>query len=154
MTSKQIVKWCGAAAILAGVLGIANIVFGGVTGIYYAGLMATLIAVVGIYLHQRKPAGTLGLIGFALAAIGLVLSIVGIPGVSELAYGLGMIVVAIAALRAGSFPAWIPWLWIGAVIIGISGGFLAGLQNVLFPLSSILFGLGLIGAGTVLWNPS
>jgi len=154
MNSNQIVKWSGAAAILAGILGIANIILGGVTGIYYAGLIATLIAVVGIYLFQRDPAGTLGLIGFVLAAIGLVLSIVGIPGVSEMAYGLGMIVLAISVLRADSFSAWIPWLWIGAVVVGISGGFLASLQNILFPLSSALFGLGLLGAGTVLWNPS
>ncbi|MGA9532637.1 MAG: hypothetical protein WBR18_07970 [Anaerolineales bacterium] len=150
MESSQFVKWSGAAAILAGILGIANVVFGGVTVIYYGGLVVTLVAVVGIYLFLRDSAGTLALIGLVVAAIGLVLSIIGIAGISEAAYGLGMILLGIAALRAGSFSAWVPWLWIGAVVIGISGGFLGSLQDVLYPLSSVLFGLGLIGAGAIL----
>lgn len=154
METNQFVKWGGAAAIVAGILGIANIVLGGVTGVYYGGLIVTLVAVVGIYLFLRDHTGTLGLVGFGVAAIGLVLSIVGIAGISEAAYGLGMILLGIAALQSGSFPSWVPWLWIGAVVIGISGGFLGGLQDILFPLSSVLFGLGLIGAGAVLWSNS
>lgn len=153
MRTDQMVKWGGAAAIVAGILGIANILLGGVTGIYYGGLVFTLAAVIGIYLFLRDRPGTLALVGFALAAIGLVLSIVGLPGISEAAYGLGMVLLGIAALRAGSFPAWVPWSWIAAVVIGISGTFLAGMENILFPTSSILFGLGLVGAGVVLWNP-
>lgn len=154
MKASQVVKWSGVAAILAGVFGIANIILGGVTGIYYAGLVATLVAVVGIYLYQRDTAGTLGLIGFVLADFGFLLSILGVSGISDLAGGLGMIILAIAALRARSFSTWIPWLWIAAVSIGITGGVLAGFQSILFPLSSTLFGIGLIAAGVVLWNPS
>lgn len=153
MKSVPFVKWSGIAAILAGLLGIANIVLGGVTGIHYGGLILTLVTVVGIYLLMRGRSGIFGLVGFVVAALGLALSIAGIPGISEAGYGLGMILLGLAALRTASFPAWIPWLWIGAVVIGISGTFLSGMENILFPLSSLLFGLGLIGAGAMPWNP-
>ena len=152
MTTKQFIKWSGAVSIVAGVLGIVNVLTGGVAGIYYTGLILTLFALVGIYIFQRESSGALGLFGFLLAAVGLLFSIIGVLGMSEMLYALGMVVIAIAALRAHSFPAWVPWMWLSAVVIGISGGFLPGIQSLFFPASSILFGLGLIGAGMSLWG--
>ena len=154
MTTKQFVKWSGAAAILAGVLGIVNVLTGGLTGVYYTGLFLTLIAVVGIYFFQREATGTWGLVGFLLAAVGLALSIVGIPGISDMLYAVGMIVIAIAALRAHTFPNWVPWLWLGAIVIGISVGIFPNLQSIFYPLSSTLFESGFIGAGLSMWRSS
>ena len=153
MGLSTIIRWLGVAALIAGVLGIANELFGGVTWVYYLGQLLTLIALVGIYLFQRDSAGVLGLIGFLAAAIGFLALLIGIlPGISDMVGALGVVILAIAALRAGSFSWWIPALWIASPVLGILGFALPDYQNLLFPLASILFGVGLVGAGVTLWR--
>jgi hypothetical protein len=121
--------------------------------VYVVSNVATLIALVGIYLFQRNSAGVFGLIAFVVAFVGaLLLTFDYNLEMSTMIYALGLILIAIAALRAGSFPKWVPWVWLAATIIGIPGTFLPDLQDTLFLLGAILFGAGFIGAGFSLWK--
>ncbi|HSG43503.1 MAG TPA: hypothetical protein VLA72_10160, partial [Anaerolineales bacterium] len=116
--------------------------------------VATLIALIGIYLFQRESAGIFGLIAFLVAFVAAMLLTFEFNffGMSTMVYALGLILIAIAALRAGSFPKWVPWLWLVAPIIFFPGAFLPDLQDTLFLLGAILFGAGFIGAGFSLWK--
>lgn len=107
------------------------------------------------YLFQRDKAGVIGLIAFLVAFAGaLLLTFSYNLETSTMIYALGLILIAVAALRAKSFPTWVPWLWLAATIVGIPGTFLPNLQNTLFLLGAILFGAGFIGAGLSLWKSS
>ncbi len=153
MNTAQIIRWSGAAAIVAGAFGMYNAYAGEVVWAYTLSMGATLFAFVGIYLYQRESAGTLGLVGFVLAAGGLLLEISELtPGLSNLILALGVVILAIASLRADSFPKWVPWFWIAAPVFGILGFALPEFEITFFLLSTSLFGLGMIGAGARLWR--
>ena len=153
MNSSTFVRWSGVFAMIAGVLWIANAVLDGVTWMYYLSQLAALITFIGIYLFQRESAGILGLIGFLMVVIGFPAQAFGLlPGIADIFSALGIVVLAIAALRARSFAWWIPVLWVASPVLGILGFALPDYQYILFPLASVLFGLGLIGAGVTLWR--
>lgn len=155
MNTSQFIRWSGVAAMVTGILGI---ILGLGTGesapwLYVVSNVATLIALIGIYLFQKDSAGVFGLIAFLVAFAGaLLLTFSYSLDISTMVYALGLVLLAIAALRAASFPKWVPWMWLAATIIGIPGTFLPDLQELLFLLGAILFGVGLIGAGLSLWK--
>ena len=155
MNMSQFIRWSGVAAIVTGVFGIIAALGAGASApwVYIVSNIATLIALIGIYLFQKKSAGLFGLIAFLVAFVGaLLLAFDYNLETSTMIYALGLILIAIAALRASSFPKWVPWMWLAATIIGIPGTFLPDLQQTLFLLGAILFGAGFIGAGLNLWK--
>jgi hypothetical protein len=155
MNTSTFVRWSGVAAIITGIFGIIAALGTGASApwIYVVSNVATVIALLGIYLFQRESAGVFGLIAFLVAFAGaLLLTFNYALEMSTMVYALGLVLLAIAALRAGSFPRWVPWMWLAATIVGIPGTFLPDLQNTLFLLGAILFGVGFIGAGLSLWK--
>jgi len=90
----------------------------------------------------------LGLIAFAIAAASelMLLFFINHQLVVSI-YAVGMILLAVATLRANSFPRWVLWMWVIALLLGIPGILMPNLQAILFLLAAIGFGLGFIGAG-------
>jgi hypothetical protein len=157
MSTSQFVRWSGVAAIVTGIFGIITAlgVGGSMPWVYQVSNVATLIALIGIYLYQKDTAGVFGLIAFLVAFVGaLLLTFAYNLESSTMIYALGLILIAISALWTDSFPKWVPWLWLAATIVGIPGIFLSDLQQTLFLLGAILFGAGFIGAGLSLWKSS
>lgn len=157
MNMSQFVRWSGVAAVITGVFGIIAALGAGASAswVYIVSNIATLIALIGIYLFQKNSAGVFGLIAFLVAFAGaLLLTFAYNLETSTMIYALGLILIAIAALRAGSFPKWVPWMWLAATIVGIPGTFLPDLQQTLFLIGAILFGAGFVGAGLSLWKVS
>lgn len=155
MKTSQFVRWSGLAAIVAGTASIVAAFGVGATApwIYWVSNIASLIALIGIFLHQRESAGTFGLIAFLVAFIGMLfLTFAYQIDIGGMVYAIGLLLLAIAVLRAGSFPKWVPWLWIAAIIVGIPGMFLPDLEQLLFLLGAFFFGGGFIGAGFTLWR--
>lgn len=155
MNTSQFIRWSGVAAIVTGIFGIVAALGTGASApwIYMVSNVATLIALVGIYLFQKDTAGIFGLIAFLVTfAAALLMTFNFNLELSTMIYALGLIMIAIAALRADSFPKWVPWLWLAATIVGIPGTFLPNLQQTLFLLGSVLFGAGFLGAGISLWK--
>jgi hypothetical protein len=157
MNTSQFVRWSGVAAIVTGIFGIVAALGVGASApwVYVVSNIATLIALIGIYLFQKDTAGVFGLVAFLVAFAGaLLLTFAYNLELSTMIYALGLILIAIAALRAGAFPKWVPWLWLVATLVGIPGTFLIDLQQTLFLLGAIFFGAGFIGAGLSLWKSS
>ncbi len=148
------IRWSGAVAIIAGILAVyvsfqrRDADATTFPWYYRAGDIGALIALVGIYLYQREATGAFGLIAFIVASAAVLMLIFRFK--YELAisiYALGLILLAISALRANSFPNWVPWMWIVAPLIGIPGFFMPNQQAILNRLAAIAFALGFIGAG-------
>jgi hypothetical protein len=157
MATSQFVRWSGVAAAITGIFGILAALGTGDSApwVYAVSNIATVFALVGIYIFQRQKAGTFGMIAFLVALGGaLLVTFAFNTETSTLIYAVGLILIAIVALRAKSFPAWVPWLWLAATIIGIPGTFMMDLQETLFLVGAILFGAGFIGAGWTLWKSS
>lgn len=155
MNTSQFIRWSGVASIVTGIFGIIAALGTGETApwIYTVSNIATIIALIGVYLFQREKAGIFGLIAFLVAFAGaLLLTFSYSLETSTMVYALGLVLIAISALRSASFPKWIPWMWLAAIIVGIPGTFLPNQQDILFLLGAILFGAGFIGAGMSLWK--
>ena len=155
MNVSQFVRWSSVAAVVTGVFGIIAALGAGPSAswVYTVSNIATLIALIGIYFFQKNSAGTFGLIAFLVAFGGaLLLTFAYNLETSTMIYALGLILIAIAALRAGSFPRWVPLIWLAATIVGIPGTVLPDFQQTLFLIGAVLFGAGFIGAGLSLWK--
>ena len=147
------IRLSGAVAIIAGIsnayLSFQRLESDSTIPWYYrAADIAALIAVVGIYLYQREAAGIFGLIAFVVTIAALLMLIFRLNyGLAISIYALGLILLAIAALRANSFPSWVSLLWIVAPLIGMPGFLIPNLQTTLNRLAAIVFALGFVGAG-------
>jgi len=108
------------------------------------------LGLVGLYVRQSEVAGILGLIGFLVAFLGMVLvsalGVEGVEGVAPLA-SLGWALFGVASLRAGIYPR------VAAVLLIISAVFSGMFSLLIVALivgpSSILVYVG-VGAGIVL----
>lgn len=158
MKNAKFIHWSGLAAIIAGVFTLfATLLennppsYMGV--IYLVSSLSLLIALVGMYSYQREEAGLLALLGTITVIVGNLLF--GSDSTIQLAnmlYGLGIMLVAVATLRAAKFPRWVPILWLLAIVVGIPGSFLTNLQNILYLFGAVFFALGFVGAGYHLWT--
>lgn len=97
-------------AILAGILNILSAMSGRIpesalTLIRWVGDISASIALVGIYLHQRKSTHAFGLLAFVVA-IGGVFRLIFSFNYEQaiMVYALGVILIAISLLRTGSIP--------------------------------------------------
>lgn len=153
MNIAAFVRFSGLVAIMAAVLNVLSgmpdqIPKRALAWIRTAGDISALIAIIGIYLHQRKALNTLGLIAFAITLAAVLMLIFSFN--YEMAvgiYAVGLFLVAIALLQAGIFPPWVPWMWIIAPVIGMVAFLIPNIATILFQLAAVAFGLGFIGAG-------
>ena len=94
MKMSQIVQWSSVAAIVTGIFGFITALGAGSSApwVYMVSNIATLIALVGIYLFQKESAGVFGLIAFLVALAGaLMLTFSYALETSTMVYALGLI---------------------------------------------------------------
>jgi len=159
MTTSTFVRWSGLAAMLAGLVTAAGPLLGEDRdpALEIMGFLvrATLIAIalVGIYIFQKDEAGVLGLIGAALAFVGNLGMLIDFFIGGSL-YSLGLILLAVASLRARKFPRWVPILWMITIVVGFPGFFVESLERTAFVAGALVLALAFVGAGYTMWSQS
>lgn len=156
MTSSKFVRWGGIASIVTGLSTAAATIMQGNSGqllnwIYMISTIATVIALSAIYLFQKESAGTLGTVAVVVALVGaLLLLFDSLEMIATSIYGLGVILLGFATIRAGRFPSWIGWGWIASLILGIPGFIFPNMQSLFFLLGAIAIAVSFIGAGFIM----
>jgi hypothetical protein len=163
MSRIHLIRWSGLAAILAGLLrGIASFTptatSAGLQLFYFTIDVLLLLAALGVYTFQKQETGRCGFVGFLLAFIGAGL-LLGHDVVNTLAFlypvgaflfAVGISVLAIRSWTADTLPRWVSTSLIASTILGILGFVVKGF-DILFVISGVIFGIGLIGAGLTVW---
>lgn len=153
MNTETFIRISGLLAILAGILNVLSAMSGPIPEsalalIRRVGDISALIALIGIYLHQRKSIHAFGLLAFVVAIGGVLMLIFSFNYEQAImVYALGVILVAISLLRTGSLPRWVPFLWLLSPLIALPGFLMPNLGATLSLLAAIAFGLGYVGAG-------
>lgn len=177
MSSSELIRWSGFLAIGAGAyLVLSPLVHPSSPQsaawvpmhlLYFAALIATLLALFGILVYQLQQAGRLGLVGFFTAFVGTAMTLlegrehlfspdfgVGTPRglleliIASLVFSIGYILLGVAIAWAGVLPR-------GAGILLAVGGPIVAFSPPLGVLTveivgHALFGLGLLWVGYVL----
>ncbi|HZE68890.1 MAG TPA: hypothetical protein VE135_05095 [Pyrinomonadaceae bacterium] len=164
MWRTKLIRFCGLAAIVAGVLrGIASVIPGTtprIMALYFFTDVFLLFGSIGIYGFQHEEIGLTGTLGFLLQVVGSLILItrdVAVLGSGAYLVGALMFTAGLDLLAAGSwkgkrFPRWILILWVLSTIVGPIGYFTASL-SVLFMVSGMLFGIAFAWGGiTVLFS--
>ncbi len=154
MTTANLIRWSGLAAILGGLLFIVwpFLPSGSSAWVQATRTLAILFALIGLYAFQVEESGLWGFLGFVAAFIGNVLEMAGETPLSASIYTVGLILFAIGSWIANKLPRWVPVLWILAPLIGMPGFLLESLSDLLFTGAGIVLGVGFIGAGYTLWS--
>lgn len=161
MTTSNLIRWSGLVAMAAGVLNVLDSIFEPLPWLTMFTSVATVFALIGIYAVQAEASGRLGLAGYLLATAGYVVivgqstTIVGsvpsyLVGVSLSAAGLALL--AVGSLSARVFPRWVPGMWLAAIVIGLPSLFFPSLERILEIAGGTAIGLGLAGAGYLIWS--
>ena len=165
MKTTNVLRLAGVAAALGGALRVAASFIppepdsAALELLYFIIDVSLLFGLIGVYAAECERLGWLGLIGFAIALTGLA-SIVGpdsdVVGINIYAtatavIGIGLAVMSVAMLLFGGLPRWIPALWIGSLLAGIAASVLPVRPQASFLVAGILFALGFLGAGVVLF---
>ena len=194
MSSSNLRRWSGVAASVGGglfiVLDVAEFLLLGnqpyseaaatgawilVQGSYFLALVLIGLGLVGLYLHQTRQAGALGLIGFVVAFIGGMMAagstwsetffgawlaqaapelldadpagalIAGVLA-SYVLFALGWLLFGLASLRAGVLARGAAILLMLGTLVFAAGG-LAGL-----PFAGVLYGAAVAWMGYALWS--
>ena len=172
MSSSDLIRWGGIAAMTAGVVwvisGILSIVYQGVhapgtfadylvEGTISVGLLLTVVGMVGLHTLQKEHYGRIGRGGFwtvVVASLGQVLGTVvllaGSTALAWLVFPVGVLAVLVgfvlygaATLQARVLPR---WCGVG-LIVGLPVAIALGLYG-----GNILFGLLWLALGYVLWS--
>lgn len=161
MTTSNLIRWSGLAAMAAGVLNVLDSIFEPLPWLTTFSAVVTVFALIGIYAVQAEASGRLGFAGYLLGTAGYVLmaggssTIGSVPSyfVGASLGAVGLVLLAIGSLSARVFPRWVPGLWVAAVVIGLPSLLLPSpLETLLGILGGAAVGLGLAGAGYVLWS--
>ncbi len=163
MSSKNLIRLGGLAAIVAGILrGISSFLPSSnptvtILILYLLTDIFLLFGIMGIYSFQYRQSRSWGFFGFIFAIVGIAIIRTGsISGVNLYPIGasiftLGMSLFAVGSWIAKELPHWISILWILSTIVGFMGYFIPGL-NLLFVASGVIFGIGFAGAGMKIWS--
>ena len=158
MWKTNLIRVCGLAAVLAGILRALSSVIPATTArimlFYFVIDLLLLFGSIGLYGFGGDEIGLLGALGVVLGIVGALILIardVAIFGesiypVGALMFAVGLDLLAVGLWRAKKFPRWILLLLILSTVIGPIGFFAGGL-GVLFVAAGILFGIGFAGAG-------
>lgn len=120
-----------------------------VTGLILVTDLFIFCALVGFYGVQTKETGGLGLAGFTMAVLALPVTVLLAPLGFPL-FLMGILLFAIANMRAGVLPAGGMWLWFTGAMVAIPAGFLN--LRILFALGLVVIGCGRVWLGAVLWS--
>jgi hypothetical protein len=110
MNTQTFIRICGLVAILAGILNVLSAMSGPIPEsalnlIRRVGDISALIALIGIYLHQRNSIHAFGLLAFVVAMGGVLMLIFSFNYEQAImVYALGVILIAISLFRTGSIP--------------------------------------------------
>jgi hypothetical protein len=174
------IRWSGATlavgALLVGIVvtllstGMASLATPWVATLYLSGALLTMLALPSMYARQAHKAGWVGLAGHALLAIGWTLIVYSAantllnpnathipdtPAASLLALALilGLVLTAIATLRARVYPRWAGVLLLAGCIVfpfAVFGDLMPTVGSV--PLGSLAgIAFGLLFAGAFVW---
>ncbi|MEK6255849.1 MAG: hypothetical protein N2C13_00850, partial [Chloroflexota bacterium] len=127
MSDSKFKRWSGLAAVVAGVSGPAVTIVSQTQPsvpewLSIVSLLTSLIALTGIYQHQKEANGTQGPTGFILALVGSVLINLGVLiELTGMIYAIGLVLIALASFKIGQTPKWIPSMWIASPLIGFTG---------------------------------
>ena len=164
MSSQQLIRWGGLAAMLAGALRTAASFWPsaepGVTLeiLYLVIDILLLFGIFGIYAFQHERIGWFGFVGFLLAVIGTAIiagpdgtiGVVNMYAAGSLSVGAGIVFLAVGSWTARTLPRWVAILWIVSTVVGILGR-VTGRES-LFVVTGVTFGLAFVGAGARLWS--
>jgi len=164
MSSQQLMRWGGLAAVVAGALRTGASFWpaaepGVALEILYLVIdVLILFGILAIYGFQSDRIGSSGFVGFLFAVIGTAIiagpdgtiGMVNMYEVGSLSLGVGLVVLAVASWMARTLPRWVAILWVMSTMMGILGA-AAGLQS-LFVIAGVTFGLAFIGAGLRVWS--
>jgi hypothetical protein len=162
MSSKNLIRLGGLAAIVAGILrGINSFLPSNpnvtISILYLLTDIFLLFGIIGIYGFQHRESRLWGFFGFILAIVGIAIIRTGsIAGINLYPIGasiftLGMSLFAVGSWIARKLPRWVSVLWVLSTIVGFMGYFIPGL-NLLFVASGVIFGIGFAGAGMKIWS--
>lgn len=164
MSTREPIRWCGLAAMLAGALRTATSFWhppepGVAPEVLYLVLdLLILFGILGIYAFQSDRIGRLGLLGFVVAVSGTAI-IAGPDGTigpvdmyaaGSLCIGVGLVLLGVASWMARTLPMWIGIMWIVSTSAGILGTAMA--VQTLFVVSGVAFGMAFGGAGAMVWR--
>ena len=162
MLRTNLIRWCGLAAIVAGVLrGIASVIprtTPRIMALYFFIDVFLLLGSIGTYSFQRAEIRLTGTLGFLLQLVGALILItrdVALLGSAAYPVGALMFAAGLDLLAAGSWkgkklPRWILILWVLSTTLAPIGYFTGG-QSVLFLVSGMLFGIAFAGGGITVW---
>jgi hypothetical protein len=165
MSSINLIRWGGLAAIIAGILrGVNSLLPANLPTVtseilYLITDIFILFGIMGIYGFEHQESGLWGFCGFLLAIVGTGIIIgpdgsiggVNLYPVGSLILAAGLTLLVVGSWIANKFSRWIPILWVLSTVVGFIGYFSPGL-NLLFILSGIIFGIGFAGAGVEVWS--
>ena len=120
-----------------------------VTGLILVTDLFIFVALVGFYGVQTKETGGLGLAGFALAVLTIPVTVL-LPLLGFPFFLLGLLLFAIANMRARVLPAGGMWLWFAGAMIAVPAAFLN--LTILFSLGLVVIGCGRAWLGAALWS--
>jgi hypothetical protein len=120
--------------------------------------MLLLLGIISVYAFQKHETGRWGGVGFFLALIGaglllghdVVNALAFLYPVAAFLFAVGISVLSICAWAANTLPRWVSASLIASTILGILGFVVRGF-DILFVISGVIFGIGLIGAGLTVW---
>jgi drug/metabolite transporter (DMT)-like permease len=165
LSSKNLIRWGGLAAVLAGVLQAVASLWPSAEPtvtleLYYLLVdLLILFGILGVYGFLGERSGVTGFLGFLFGVVGTAI-IVGpdgeLGGVDMYAVGsavlaVGLVLLAVGSWKARMLPYWVPVLWVLTAVLGFVGAGVEGLAS-LFVVSGVTFGLSFVGAGVRVWS--
>ena len=164
MSKASLISLGGIAAILAGILrGVASFIPDTTPDLalqllYFSTDVFILLGIIALYGIQYKETGKLGLWGFLIAIVGILVirSSKAITGVNlypagALIFSLGLNILGISLWRANVLPSWVVGLWVLSILAGVIVYFVPWL-NLLFVIAGLMFAVGFAAAGIKLWS--
>lgn len=119
------------------------------TGLMLVTDLFIFFALVGFYGVQTKETGGLGLVGFALAVLTIPATVF-LPPLGFPLFLMGILLFAIANMRARVLPAGGMWLWFAGAMVAVPAAFLN--LRILFALGLVVIGCGRAWLGAALWS--
>jgi hypothetical protein len=162
MSSKNLIRFGGLAAVIAGVLRGVNSFLPSspeltIELLYLLTDIFLVFGMIGLYGFQHQESGWWGFGGFLLTIIGILvirtstISEVKIYVIGASIFTAGLSLLAIGSWIADKLPRWVSVVWVLSTVVGFLGYFLPGF-SLLFAISGVLFGIGFAGAGLRVWS--
>jgi hypothetical protein len=164
-SSKNLIRWGGLAAVLAGVLRAAASPwpFAEPTvalELYYLLVdVLILFGILGVYGLLGERSGVAGFLGFLFGVVGTAIIVgpdgeiggVDMYGAGSAVLAVGLVFLAVGSWKARMLPYWVPVLWVLTAVLGFVGAGVECLEP-LFVVSGVTFGLSFVGAGVRVWS--